>query len=183
MENNINMTMTDENMNNAGFEPANANPIDVVYGLTTATEATLMDGTDRDVQAIIDGDISNTFQVISSRGEFSARESYALTRPDDDDENTISIGKQARNAVIEIDRYLIYAFEVDGKMRVGICIFGCDGKKYVTTSIAFIKEFILLDRLYKQDGETMNTIKVIHKESKNKTHDGQKMYYPMPIGL
>lgn len=137
---------------------------------------------DRDVQAIINGDVTNSFTVLASSGDFTAREAYRLTRPDDDE--AISIGRQCKNVVIDFDRYLIYAYELEGgKMGVGITIIGTDGKKYVTSGTAFIKEFLLLVRIYAQDGEKLTKIKVLHKESKNKTADGQKMFYALPVGM
>lgn len=133
------------------------------------------------ISAILSGDIENSFRVITGKGEFSARESYQLTRPDDDD--AISIGRGAKNAVIEIDRYLVYAFENNGAERVGIVILSKDGRKYVTTSAYFIKEFLLLAMLYQRDGDELTKIKVIYKTSKNTTVDGQALTYPMPLGL
>ena len=133
------------------------------------------------ISAILSGDVSNSFRVLTGKGEFTARESYQLTRPDDED--AISIGKAAKNAVVEIDRFLVYAFEVNGAERVGVVILSKDGKKYVTTSAYFIKEFLLLNALYKQDGAELEKIKILHKESQNKTADGGKMVYPFPVGL
>lgn len=190
--NSINNVMNDQTNNNT---KANLNSVygEIMNNMATETaivesspviDAAIIDGTtNNDVTAIINGDVSNSFNVIVTRGQFSARESYAVTRPDSDDDNTISIGKQARNEIVDIDRFIIYSFVVDDTPRVGICIFAKNGKKYVTTSTAFIKEFILLDRLYKMDGEQMDRIKIIHKESKNKTADGQKMFYPLPLGM
>lgn len=184
MENNGIMNSINDIMNAQTEGSASAYPETAVVEATPIIDTEIVDGTtNNDVQAIINGDISNTFNVILTRGQFSARESYAVTRPDDGDENTISIGKQARNEIVDIDRFIIYSFAVDNVPRVGICIFAKNGKKYVTTSTAFIKEFILLDRLYKMDNEQMDKIKIIHKESKNKTPDGQKMYYPLPLGM
>ena len=179
--NSINNIMNEQNSDNAKAVLA----VNSAYSDTDSVldSAIVENNNASDVSAIINGDITNSFNVITTRGTFSARESYAVTRPDSDDENTISIGKQARNEIVDIDRYIIYSFENDGAIRVGICIFGANGKKYVTTSTAFIKEFVLLDRLYKMDNEELTKIKIIHKESKNKTPDGQKMYYPLPIGL
>ena len=172
--NSINNIMSDENSDNTK----------AVLNTDSVPETAIVENNNAyDVTAIINGDITNSFNVIAARGNFSARESYAVTRPDSDDENTISIGKQARNEIVDIDRFIIYSFENDGVVRVGICIFGANGKKYVTTSTAFIKEFVLLDRLYKMDNEVLTKIKIIHKESKNKTPDVQKMYYPLPLGL
>lgn len=137
---------------------------------------------DRDVHAIINGDVTNSFTVIASSGDFSAREAYSLTRPDDED--AVSIGRQCKNVIIDFDRFLVYAYEIEGgKMGVGITILGKDGKKYVTSGTAFIKEFLLLTRIYAQDGVKLTKIKVMHKESKNKTADGQKMFYAMPAGM
>lgn len=179
--NSVNAIVEDMNSENAKQD------LNSIYGAlvptTTDDTAIVENNNSNDISAIINGDITNSFNVIATRGNFSARESYAVTRPDSDDDNTISIGKQARNEIVDIDRFIIYSFENDGAIRVGICIFGANGKKYVTTSTAFIKEFVLLDRLYKMDNEVLNKIKIIHKESKNKTPDGQKMYYPLPIGL
>ena len=132
------------------------------------------------ISAILSGDIESSFRVLTGRGEFTARESYLLTRPDDD--SAISIGKNAKNAEIEIDKFLIYSFENNGE-KVGIVIIGKDGNKYVTTSAYFIKEFLLLATLYEKDGEQLNKIKVVYKISKNKTADGQTMTYPMPVGM
>lgn len=188
MENNSIMNSVNEIVNGMNSEQnnstASAYPANAVIEASPIIDTAIIDGTTtNDVSAIINGDITNSFNVIATRGKFSARESYAVTRPDSDEENTISIGKQARNELVDIDRFIIYSFEVDGVQRVGICIFATNGKKYVTTSTAFIKEFVLLDRLYKMDGEQLNKIKIIHKESKNKTPDGQKMYYPLPLGM
>lgn len=130
---------------------------------------------------IINGDITNSFNIITTRGDFSAREAYSVTRPDDD--NAISIGKACKNAEIEIDRFIVYSYGKRDGMGVGIVIIGKDGKKYVTSSPAFIKEFLQLDRLYAMDGVTLDKIKVIYKTSQNKTADGQSMIYPMPLGM
>lgn len=155
------------------------------YGITAAQamDTQLIETQqDRDVQAIINGDVTNSFTVIASSGDFSAREAYSLTRPDDED--AVSIGRQCKNVVIDFDRFLVYAYEIEGgKMGVGITILGKDGKKYVTSGTAFIKEFLLLTRIYAQDGVKLTKIKVLHKESKNKTADGQKMFYAMPVGM
>ena len=100
-----------------------------------------------------------------------------MTRPDD--ESAISIGKSCKNAVIEIDDYIVYHFNA-GTDKVGIVIIGKDGNKYVTTSSYFIKEFLILVSLCASDGVSLDKIKVLHKVSKNKTADGQTMTYPMP---
>lgn len=144
-------------------------------------EAPSMSAEQSAISSILSGDVTSTFNVIAGRGEFSARESYQLTRPDD--ETAISIGKAAKNAEVEFERFLVYSFEVNGETKVGIVILGNDGHKYVTTSAYFIKEFLLLCTLYESDGETLTKIRILHKESKNKTADGQKMYYPFPQGL
>lgn len=136
---------------------------------------------DTTINAIINGEVTTEFNIITMSGDFSAREAYALTRPDDD--NAISIGKNAKNEIIEIDKYILYNFMNNGKPKLGIVILGKNGKKYVTTSTYFIKEFVILDRLYKMDGVTLDTIQVIYKESQNRTADGQKMTYPLPIGM
>lgn len=130
---------------------------------------------------IINGDFTNSFNVLATRGDFSAREAYRITRPDDDD--AISIGKSCKNAEIEIDKYIIFSYGTLSGVGVGIVIIGKDGKKYATSSAAFIKEFIQLNRLYEMDGVTLDKIKVLHKVSKNKTADGQAMIYPMPLGM
>lgn len=130
---------------------------------------------------IINGDFTNSFNVLSTRGDFSAREAYRLTRPDDDD--AISIGKNCKNAEIEIDKYIIFSYNKLSGVGVGIVIIDKNGKKYATSSAAFIKEFIQLNRLYAMDGVTLDKIKVIYKTSQNKTADGQSMIYPMPLGL
>lgn len=144
-------------------------------------EAPSMSAEQSAISSILSGDVSSTFNVLTGRGEFSARESYQLTRPDD--ETAISIGKAAKNAEVEFDRFLVYSFEVNNETKVGIVILGNDGNKYVTTSAYFIKEFLLLCSLYHSDGEELRKIRILHKESKNKTADGQKMYYPFPQGL
>lgn len=144
-------------------------------------EAPSMTAEQSAISSILSGDVSSSFNVLTGRGEFSARESYQLTRPDD--ETAISIGKAAKNAEVEFDRFLVYSFEVNGETKVGIVILGKDGNKYVTTSAYFIKEFLLLCTLYHNDGEELTKIRILHKESKNKTADGQKMYYPFPQGL
>lgn len=141
---------------------------------TTTTETNI--ATD-----IINGDITNSFNIVTTRGNFSAREAYSVTRPDDD--NAISIGKACKNAEIEIDRFIVYSYGKRDGVGVGIVIIGKDGRKYVTSSPAFIKEFLQLDRLYSMDGVTLNKIKVVYKTSQNKTPDGQSMIYPMPLGM
>lgn len=141
---------------------------------TTTTETTI--ATD-----IINGDITNSFNIVTTRGNFSAREAYSVTRPDDD--NAISIGKACKNAEIEIDRFIVYSYGKRDGVGVGIVIIGKDGHKYVTSSPAFIKEFLQLDRLYAMDGVTLDKIKVVYKTSQNKTPDGQSMIYPMPLGM
>lgn len=135
------------------------------------------------ISSIINGDVCASFNILAGGENFTAREAYQVTRPDDGDENTISIGKECRNKEIEFDRYLVYSFENKGSTRVGITILGRDGKKYVTTSPYFIKEFILLTVLYHRDGVELDKIKVTYRESANKTADGNKMTYPLPIGL
>lgn len=141
---------------------------------TTTTETTI--ATD-----IINGDFTNSFNIITTRGDFSAREAYSVTRPDDD--NAISIGKACKNAEIEIDRFIVYSYGKRDGVGVGIVILDKDRRKYVTSSPAFIKEFLQLDRLYAMDGVTLDKIKVIYKTSQNKTADGQSMIYPMPLGM
>ena len=141
---------------------------------TTTTETNI--ATD-----IINGDFTSSFIIMTTRGDFSAREAYSVTRPDDD--NAISIGKECKNAEIEIDRFIIYSYGKRDGVGVGIVIIGKDGKKYVTSSPAFIKEFLQLDRLYAMDGVTLDKIKVVYKTSQNKTPDGQSMIYPMPFGM
>lgn len=141
---------------------------------TTTTETNI--ATD-----IINGDFTSSFNIVTTRGNFSAREAYSVTRPDDD--NAISIGKACKNAEIEIDRFIVYSYGKRDGVGVGIVIIGKDGRKYVTSSPAFIKEFLQLDRLYAMDGVTLEKIKVIYKTSQNKTPDGQSMIYPMPLGM
>lgn len=130
---------------------------------------------------IINGDFTNSFNVITTRGDFSAREAYQLTRPDDDD--AISIGKNCKNAEIEIDKYIIFSYGKLSGVGVGIVIISKDGRKYATSSAAFIKEFIQLNRIYALDGVVLDKIKVIYKTSQNKTADGKSMIYPMPLGM
>lgn len=141
---------------------------------TTTTETNI--ATD-----IINGDFTSSFNIVTTRGDFSAREAYSVTRPDDD--NAISIGKACKNAEIEIDRFIVYSYGKRDGVGVGIVIIGKDGRKYVTSSPAFIKEFLQLDRLYAMDGMTLDKIKVVYKTSQNKTPDGQSMIYPMPLGM
>lgn len=141
---------------------------------TTTTETNI--ATD-----IINGDFTSSFNIVTTRGNFSAREAYSVTRPDDD--NAISIGKACKNAEIEIDRFIVYSYSKRDGVGVGIVIIGKDGRKYVTSSPAFIKEFLQLDRLYAMDGVTLDKIKVVYKTSQNKTPDGQSMIYPMPLGM
>lgn len=129
------------------------------------------------VSSILDGDISSSFEILTTLKEHSALEVYSMTRPDD--ESAISIGKSCKNAVIEIDDYIVYHFNA-GTDKVGIVIIGKDGNKYVTTSSYFIKEFLILVSLCASDGVSLDKIKVLHKVSKNKTADGQTMTYPMP---
>lgn len=160
--------------------------INAEYGIVahenSEIEAPTISAEQSAISSILSGDVSSSFNVIAGRGEFSARESYQLTRPDD--ETAISIGKAAKNAEVEFERFLVYSFEVNGETKVGIVILGSkDGNKYVTTSAYFIKEFLLLCSLYESDGEVLRKIRIVHKESKNKTADGQKMYYPFPQGL
>lgn len=123
-------------------------------------------------EAIIAGDIASNFDILAMHGEFSNREAYAVTRPDDDD-NTISIGKAAKNAVIEIDRWIVYRFDKQGQPAVGIVIFDKAGKKYATSSAYFIREFLTLNMICVRDKEKLEKIKVVYKQSKN----GQT--YPM----
>lgn len=123
-------------------------------------------------EAIIAGDIASNFDILAMYGEFSNREAYAVTRPDDDD-NTISIGKAAKNAVIDIDRWIVYRFDKQGQPAVGIVIFDKAGKKYATSSAYFIREFLTLNMICVRDKEKLEKIKVIYKQSKN----GQT--YPM----
>lgn len=123
-------------------------------------------------EAIIAGDIASNFDILAMHGEFSNREAYAVTRPDDDD-NTISIGKAAKNAVIDIDRWIVYRFDKQGQPAVGIVIFDKAGKKYATSSAYFIREFLTLNMICVRDKEKLEKIKVIYKQSKN----GQT--YPM----
>lgn len=130
------------------------------------------------VEAVIAGDVSSNFDIIATRGEFSACEAYAVTRPDNDDD-TISIGKAAKNELIDIDRWIVYRFSKDGEDAVGIVIFSKTGKKYATSSAYFIREFMTLNMLKMRDGSSLDKIKVIHKESQNRTVDGSKMTYPM----
>ena len=130
------------------------------------------------VEAIISGDISSNFDILAMRGEFSNMEAYAVTRPDQDDD-TISIGKAAKNAIIEIDRWIVYRFDKQGQDAVGIVIFDKAGKKYATSSSYFIREFLTLNMLCVKDGGALDKIKVIYKESQNRTADGQKMTYPL----
>lgn len=153
---------------------------EIITTNTEEIEAPTISAENSAISSILSGDIESSFRVLTGRGEFTARESYLLTRPDDD--SAISIGKNAKNAEIEIDRFLIYSFENNGE-KVGIVIIGKDGNKYVTTSAYFIKEFLLLATLYEKDGEQLNKIKVVYKTSKNKTADGQTMTYPMPVGM
>lgn len=141
---------------------------------TTTTETNI--ATD-----IINGDFTSSFNIVTTRGNFSAREAYSVTRPDDD--NAISIGKACKNAEIKIDRFIVYSYGKRDGVGVGIVIIGKDGRKYVTSSPAFIKEFLQLDRLYAMDGVTLDKIKVVYKTSQNKTPDGQSMVYPMPLGM
>lgn len=123
-------------------------------------------------EAIIAGDIASNFDILAMHGEFSNREAYAVTRPDDDD-NTISIGKAAKNAIIDIDRWIVYRFDKQGQPAVGIVIFDKAGKKYATSSAYFIREFLTLNMICVRDKEKLEKIKVIYKQSKN----GQT--YPM----
>lgn len=162
MNENMNMNMNEENTVSYDLEVTQSEPVDV------ATE-------------IINGDFTNSFNVLSTRGDFSAREAYRLTRPDDDD--AISIGKNCKNAEIEIDKYIIFSYGKLSGVGVGIVIIDKSGKKYATSSAAFIKEFIQLNRLYAMDGVVLDKIKVIYKTSQNKTADGQTMTYPMPLGM
>ena len=159
-----------ENMNNVMTEENNN-----CYELDTLETTTDI------ATEIINGDFTSSFNILTTRGDFSAREAYSVTRPDDD--NAISIGKACKNAEIEIDRFIVYSYGKRDGMGVGIVIIGKDGRKYVTSSAAFIKEFLQLDRLYKMDGVTLDKIKVIYKTSQNKTADGQSMIYPMPLGM
>lgn len=129
------------------------------------------------VSSILDGDITTAFEVITTLKDHTSLEMYSMTRPDDED--AISIGKSCKNALIEIDDYIVYHFNA-GQDKVGIVIMGRDGNKYVTTSPYFIKEFLILLSLCASDGVTLDKIKVLHKTSKNKTADGQSMTYPMP---
>lgn len=152
----------------------------VVEGTGEVVEAPTITSEMSAINAVLSGNVQNSFRILTAKGEFTNREAYTLTRPDSDD--AISIGKNAKNAEIEIARYLVYGFDNMGE-KVGIVIIGKDGNKYVTTSAYFIKEFLLLAMLYEQDGDELTKIKVIYKDSKNKTPDGQKMTYPMPIGL
>lgn len=123
-------------------------------------------------EAIIAGDIASNFDILAMHGEFSNREAYAVTRPDDDD-NTISIGKAAKNAIIDIDRWIVYRFDKQGQPAVGIVIFDKAGKKYATSSAYFIREFLTLNMICVRDKDKLEKIKVIYKQSKN----GQT--YPM----
>ena len=158
-----------ENIENVMTEETNCYDLDVTQPTTDA------------VTEIINGDFTNSFNVLSTRGDFSAREAYRLTRPDDDD--AISIGKNCKNAEIEIDKYIIFSYGKLSGVGVGIVIIDKDGKKYATSSAAFIKEFIQLNRLYAMDDVVLDKIKVIYKISQNKTADGQTMTYPMPLGM
>lgn len=117
------------------------------------------------VEAVISGDISSNFDILAMDGEFSNREAYAVTRPDDDDD-TISIGKAAKNAVLDLDKWIVYRFTKDGEDAVGIVIFTKDGKKYATSSAYFIREFLTLMMLSAKDKTKLERIKVIHKVSK-----------------
>lgn len=158
-----------ENMNNVMNEETTMSyDLEVTEPTDVATE-------------IINGDFTNSFNVLSTRGDFSAREAYRLTRPDDDD--AISIGKNCKNAEIEIDKYIIFSYGKLSGVGVGIVIIDKSGKKYATSSTAFIKEFIQLNRLYSMDGVTLDKIKVVYKTSQNKTADGKAMTYPMPLGM
>ena len=74
------------------------------------------------VESIIAGDIESNFAVLAMDGEFTNREAYAVTRPDNDDD-TISIGKAAKNAIIDLDRWIVYRFTKDSADAVGIVIF------------------------------------------------------------
>ena len=151
---------------------------------TTNTECYELDTTTTETNIatdIINGDFTSSFNIVTTRGDFSAREAYSVTRPDDD--NAISIGKACKNAEIEIDRFIVYSYGKRDGVGVGIVIIGKDGRKYVTSSPAFIKEFLQLDRLYAMDGVTLYKIKVVYKTSQNKTPDGQSMIYPMPLGM
>lgn len=172
--------MNENAMKNSGYADTDT-AIDIVEQKNTEFEAPSMNAEQSAISSILSGDVTSTFNVLTGRGEFSARESYQLTRPDD--ETAISIGKAAKNAEVEFDRFLVYSFEVNNEIKVGIVILGNDGNKYVTTSAYFIKEFLLLCSLYHSDGEELRKIRILHKESKNKTADGQKMYYPFPQGL
>lgn len=172
--------MSEKALNQTGYVDTDT-ALDVIGQETTGIEAPSMSAEQSAISSILSGDVTSTFNVLTGRGEFSARESYQLTRPDD--ETAISIGKAAKNAEVEFDRFLVYSFEVNGETKVGIVILGNDGHKYVTTSAYFIKEFLLLCSLYQSDGEELRKIRILHKESKNKTADGQKMYYPFPQGL
>lgn len=119
------------------------------------------------VEAVINGDVKSNFDIVATRGEFSAVEAYAVTRPDTEDENVISIGKAAKNAIISIDRWIIYRFSKDGEPAVGIVIFDKSGKRYVTSSAYFIREFMTLNMLCMRDGASLDKIKVLHKQSKS----------------
>lgn len=162
MNENINNVMNEETTMSYDLDVTNSTTVDV------ATE-------------IINGDFTNSFNVLSTRGDFSAREAYRLTRPDDDD--AISIGKNCKNSEIEIDKYIIFSYGKLSGVGVGIVIIDKDGKKYATSSAAFIKEFIQLNRLYAMDGVVLDKIKVVYKTSQNKTPDGKAMTYPMPLGM
>ena len=117
------------------------------------------------VESIIAGDIESNFAVLAMDGEFTNREAYAVTRPDNDDD-TISIGKAAKNAIIDLDRWIVYRFTKDSADAVGIVIFDKEGHKYATSSPYFIREFLTLMTLCAKDGEKLDRIKVIHKQSK-----------------
>lgn len=98
--------------------------INAEYGViaqeNSELEAPSMSAEQSAISSILSGDVSSTFNVLTGRGEFSARESYQITRPDD--ETAISIGKAAKNAEVEFDRFLVYSFEVNGETKVGIVI-------------------------------------------------------------
>ena len=136
------------NVNNAEITPAN-----------DASELSAVD-------AIISGDIASNFDVLAMDGEFSNVEAYSVTRPDNDDD-TISIGKAAKNAIIDLDKWIVYRFTKDNADAVGIVIFDIEGHKYATSSPYFIREVLTLMMLCAKDGGKLKKIKVIHKQSKS----------------
>lgn len=94
--------------------------------------------------------------------ELNAKERYFLTMAP-------NIGKM-KNAVgqrLEVDYWCIYEdTDRDGKPQTILSIKTDDGDVYATISATFIQEFIRMQEVFREAGETVKAIEVIASKSK-----------------